>query len=357
MQSDDDVNPGMASLGGRARREKLSPDRRTEIARQAAVARWGTAGPDHIPTAIYGSADQPLVIGDTSIPCYVLDDKRRVLAQRALQTSVGMSTSGGSDGAHRLALFFEGLTDRGIDFSSLAVRIRSPIIFRPSAGSKPAYGYEATIINDVCEAILEARKMKKLLSNQKHFAEHCELLLRSLARVGIIDLVDRATGYDRVRFKEDIEKIVAQFVAKVLQPYIPTFPPEYYEHIYQLNNWPFDPTSNQRPGIVGHWTNDIVYARLAPGVLEELRRLTPRDDKGRLKDKLTQRLTIDFGHPKLNEHLSGVMALMKLAKTWRSFYAFLDDVYPRFDTTMKLPFHDAPAMERIGADPKAGPLR
>lgn len=357
MKQTGETNSGLASLGGRARREKLSPDRRKEIARQAAVARWGTVESDHIPTAIYGSTDRPLVIGDISIPCYVLDDKRRVLAQRALQTSVGMSTSGGSDGAQRLALFFESLTERGLDFSGLAVRIRSPIIFRPSAGGKPAYGYEATIINDVCEAILEARKQKKLYSNQRHFAEQCELLLRSLARDGIIDLVDRATGYDRVRFKEDIEHIVAQFVAKVLQPYVKTFPPEYYEHIYRLNGWPFDPTSNRRPGVVGHWTNDIVYARLAPGVLDELRRLTPRDDKGRLKDKLTRRFTPDYGHPKLKEHLSGVMALMKLARTWRSFYAFLDDVYPRFDTTLKLPFDDAPAMERISADPKALPLR
>lgn len=353
----DKAGSELASLGGHARREKLAPDRRSEIARQAAVARWGTSGPIVIPTAMYGSADQPLKIGDISIPCYVLDDRRRVLAQRALQTSVGMSTSGGSDGAQRLALFFESLTGRGLDFSDLAARIRTPILFRLYAGGKPAYGYEATIINDVCEAILEARKQKKLHSNQKHFAEQCELLLRNLARVGIIDLVDRATGYDKVRFKEDIEHIVAKFVAKVLQPYIKTFPPEYYEHIYRLNSWPFDPTSNKRPGVVGHWTNDIVYARLAPGVLDELQRLTPRDDKGRLKDKLTRRLTRDFGHPKLKEHLSGVMALMKLAKSWQSFYAFLDDVYPRFDATLKLPFDDAPAMERISADPDILQLR
>ena len=42
---------------------------------------------------------------------------------------------------------------------------------------------------------------------------------------------------------------------------------------------------------LGYWNNDIIYARLAPAVLEELRRLTPRDEKGLLKNKLFQLLT------------------------------------------------------------------
>lgn len=45
-----------------------------------------------------------------------------------------MSTSGGSGGAQRLALFIEGLADKGIDCKDLAVRIRNPIPFRPKGG-------------------------------------------------------------------------------------------------------------------------------------------------------------------------------------------------------------------------------
>ncbi len=338
--------------GGAARAANMTPEARAESARKAALSRWGSVEKNEMPTAMFGSSERPLRIGNVAIPCYVLDDRRRVLVQRALQTAIGMSTSGGSDGAQRMALFIESLAEKGVNCKDLAVRIRSPIIFRPKGVGNPAYGYEATIINDICEAVLEARNLGKLARNQSHFAEQCELLVRGLARVGIVDLVDRATGYDKVRFRENIDEIVEKFVAKELKKWVRTFPLEYYENIYRLNGWPFDPSSNKHPGVVGHWTNDIVYARLAPGVLEALRKLIPRDDKGRLKTKLSRGLTPELGHPALREHLSGVMALMKIGRNWKIFYEYLDNVYPRYGTTMQLPFEDAKAMERIGDEPR-----
>jgi hypothetical protein len=105
----------------------------------------------------------------------VLSDKRRVLVQRGLQQSIGMSTSGGSEGAQRLVLFIEGLAKKGVNCNDLAVRIRTPILFRPSVGGRIAYGYEATIINDICDAVLEARRTKGALApQQKRFATQCE---------------------------------------------------------------------------------------------------------------------------------------------------------------------------------------
>jgi hypothetical protein len=46
---------------------------------------------------------------------------------------------------------------------------------------------------------------------------------------------------------------------------------------------------------------------LRPGVLDELKRVTPRDDKGRLKHTYFQRLTENVGYPKLREHLGSVV--------------------------------------------------
>ena len=340
--------------GGLARAAKLSAEERSAIAKRAALSRWGKLDdqPD-LPNAVFGSADRPLKIGEVEIPCYVLEDRRRVLVQRGLQTSIGMSTSGGSDGAQRLALFIEGLARKGVDCNDLAVRIRAPILFRPTGGGRPAYGYDATIINDICDAVLDARKIPGALApQQQHFAKQCEALVRGLARVGIIDLVDRATGYDRVRFRESIEEVLERFIAKELQPWVKFFPDEYYEEIFRLNVWPYDATSTKRPGVVGHWTNDIIYARLAPGVLEELHRITPRDPKGRLTGKLTQRLTRDIGHPKLKEHLVMVLALMRAARNWKDFYALLNRSLPRYNTTLELPFDNPRAME-LAPGPKA----
>lgn len=330
-----------------ARAEILAPERRAEIARNAAIARWGNSDETaDLPTVICGSADRPLTLGGVEIPCYVLNDRRRVLVQRGLQMSIGMSTSGGSEGAQRLALFIEGLAKKGVNCNDLALRIRSPVLFRPNVGGR-AYGYEATIINDICDAVLEARRIKALAPQQKRFALQCEALLSDLARRGIIALVDEATGYDRIKTRESIEQILEKFVAKILQPYVRTFPEEYYQHIYRLNNWPYNPDSSKRPGIVGHWTNDIVYARLAPAVLEELQKQIPRDEKGRLKNKLFQMLTSDVGHPKLKEHFRDVLTLMRAARTWKEFYFILNRSLPRFTDTLELPFDDTRAMEAL----------
>ncbi len=87
----------------------------------------------------------------------------------------------------------------------------------------------------------------------------------------------------------------------------------------------------KRPQYFGSLTNDIVYKRLAPGVLEELKRVTPKLQSGRLKDKLFQRLTQNKGYPKLREHLGAVLTMMQLSETWHDFLDKLDRLRPRLD--------------------------
>src|ERR1700754_5364631 len=62
------------SKGGQLRAERLSPEQRSEIAREAANSRWEPA-----PKAIFGTQDRPIQIVDTKVPCYVLDDGLRVI--------------------------------------------------------------------------------------------------------------------------------------------------------------------------------------------------------------------------------------------------------------------------------------
>ena len=94
----------------------------------------------------------------------------------------------------------------------------------------------------------------------------------------------------------------------------------------------------RRPQYFGTLTNDIVYRRLAPGVLEELKRITPKSDEtGRRKHKYFQRLTANQGYPKLREHLGSVVTLMKLSEDWDDFVAKLNQIHPRYGDTVALP--------------------
>lgn len=337
-----------AAKGGVARAEVLTPVQRKQIARRAAAARWGkdlgseaeaqAAGEisDEL-SAEFGSTDKPIKIGSFEIPCYVLSDKRRVLVQRGLQLALGMSSGGGKDGMHRIGNFLRPIQEKGIDIKDLIARTANPIPFRPAKGSPFAYGYEATILADLCEVVLEARREGKLNKQADHIAKRCEILMSGFARVGIIALVDEATGYQEVRARNALAEILEAFVATALRKWVKTFPTEFYKELFRLRGWHFDPSSVARPALVGKLTDNIVYQRLAPGVRDELRRLTPRNEKGRLKHKLFQRLTDEIGHPKLREHIQILIAIMKGHNNWDSFIHMLDRSLPKFNDTYELP--------------------
>jgi P63C domain len=326
-------------IGGARRAEILPPTRRSEIARKAAISRWADEGKPPPILAKYGASDRPLKIGDIEIPCYVLADGTRVLAQRGLQGGIGLSFGGGKSGARRIAELMASLAEKGIDVRGLVARANLPIQFIPPHGGKPADGYEATILPDICAVLIEAHQQRKLGKQRAHLAERAAILQHGFATIGIIALVDEATGYQDFRQRDALARILEKFVAKELRPWVRTFPSEFYKQTFRLNNWPYDETSG-RPGVIGHWTNNIVYKRLAPGVLEELKRLTPKTPSGYYKNKLFQRLTEDVGHPKLREHLAAVVMLMKYSPTWRVFMDRLDKEFPQWGKNYLLPFPD-----------------
>jgi hypothetical protein len=327
-----------ASKGGQARARNLSPERIKEIARMGGLAKLEKAGGKLPQFAKYGAPDRPLRIGEIEIPCYVLADGTRVLAQRGLQSSIGLSEGGGQGGARKVAALMERLAEKGVNVRDLPARASTPIRFIPPHGGNPADGYDATILPDICAVLIEAQQKGALDKRLDRLAERAAVLQHGFATVGIVALVDEATGYQDARPREALAKILERFVAKELRPWIKTFPHDYYREIYRLNGWPTYDEKVGRPGVIGHWTNNIVYKRLAPGVLEELKRLTPRDAAGRHKYKLFQRLTEEVGHPKLREHLTGVVMLMKYSPDWQTFIERLDREYPQWGDTLLLPF-------------------
>lgn len=116
------------------------------------------------------------------------------------------------------------------------------------------------------------------------------------------------------------------------------FPDEFHLQLFRLREWNYyDPKSTKRPVLVARLTNDVMYQRLAPGVLDALKQLTPKDEKGRRKHRYHQRLTEDIGHPKLREHLASVITLMKASTNWNMFYRLLERSLPKYNTTLPLP--------------------
>src|SRR5271154_1483823 len=327
-------NSDSRANGGRARAKALTAEKRSSIAKHAATTRW--AGP--ILRATHGSTDHPLRIGDIEIPCYVLDNETRVLSQRGLQAGIGMSVGGdpGGSGEPRIVAFLRSLAQRGLDTDELTAKLKDPIRFQPPGGGRSAYGYDATILADICDLVLAARTKKLLLASQSTIADKCEILVRGFARVGIIALIDEATGYERDRVAGSLARILEAFIAKELQPWVRTFPAAYYEQLFRLRGLPYASDSVRRPQYFGVLTNDIVYKRLAPGVLEELKNVASRNEEGRPRHKYFQKLTSNVGYPKLREHLGSVVTLMKLSNHYDEFKSKLDTIHPAYGRTLPL---------------------
>ena len=75
--------------------------------------------------AEYGG-DKPLKLGEFEIPCYVLDNEKRVLVRDRMLKSLGMSGSGGKAGLDRLTLFAQGKAISPFVSDELAISIQNP---------------------------------------------------------------------------------------------------------------------------------------------------------------------------------------------------------------------------------------
>jgi hypothetical protein len=330
------------AVGGIARAKALSDTRKSEIAKRAADMRWGS----HLPRA---AAEGVLIIGDLKITCAVLDDANntRVLTQEGFLNAIGRAGKAkGGEGAtvDGLPAFLRANNLKPF-ISNELIESTTPIEFVPLRGPGyrgRAFGYKASLLPNVCWVYQDALVAQKLLPSQEHIGLASQFFLKALTNHAIEDLVDLATGFEDMRKRSAINKIIEKYVEQAAQPWVKMFSLDFYRHIYRLNGWAFEPAKTARPGVIGTWTNDI-YERLAPGVKQALHDRVKRNSKGKPTQKLTQFLTPEEGKPQLERLLEGVMLLMRMSKTWPEFQAKLREYYPKFNENMQLPLDGSAA--------------
>lgn len=324
----------------------MTPEQRSELARLAVGKRWHK----EVPLATHLGA---LTIGDCVIECAVLDNGTRLLSRSGFLRAIGRT--GKAKGGRRYDNEFMTpvfLTAENLKpFISLELMENSkPIHFRPPGG-KIAIGYRAELLPQVCSVFLDAQDAGVIANMQAHIAQQCKVLIRGLAEVGITALVDEATGYQDIRARDALSKILEAFIAKELGQWVRVFPPDYYRELYRLKGLEFPPANNKMPRYFGMYTNDVVYSRLAPGVLEELKAKNPPDERGYRRHKHTQWLTEDVGHAKLLQHLHAVVAIMRLAADYEEFKKLLDRSLPK---QVAAPLFDAAIAEHPAIVSAAG---
>jgi hypothetical protein len=152
--------------------------------------------------------------------------------------------------------------------------------------------------------------------------------------------VDEVTGYVEVEKRELLQAILNKWIRDEWAKWTKRFPDEFYKELFRLRNIPYPPQSMKRPQYIGHWTNDMVYSRLAPGVLKALREKNPRQPFGNRSHRHHQFLTEDLGIPELQNHLSNVIFLMKSCLNWEDFMKRLNRASTKYGDTLPVPYPD-----------------
>jgi hypothetical protein len=212
------------------------------------------------------------------------------------------------------------------------IRSTQPILFKPLSerGGPRAFGYDARLLPEICKVFVDARHAGKLLPSQGHVADKCELLLRALAGVGIIALIDEVTGHQARRDREELHKILEAYINPELipLPWTKRFPEEFYKELFRLHGWQYSPPSVKRPRLLSQLTARLVYQQLPPGVWEELKRVNPANEKGLRKRPHWKHLSRDIGNPHLEKQLIAVTTLMRSAANWRIFERLFERAFP-----------------------------
>lgn len=325
------------SAGGKARAEKLSPEQRSDIAKRAAAARWEKER--GLPKARFSSGETPLMVGGIPIDCYVLDDGMRVLTQESFLVAMGRAAK--AKGGHGVRTSVD-KTPPFLAASNLKPLIdveisgsTTPIEFISTSGAK-VWGYPAELLPQTCRVYLAARDQGVLHASQRHIADRADILVRALASVGIAALVDEATGYQEVRDRKALSALLDQYLNQEFAAWAKRFPDDFYKQMFRLRGWQYPMASGAKPGVVGRYTMDIVYDRLAPGIVNELETLNPKNERGNRRAKHHQFLTEEVGHPALSQHLHAVVTLMRASSSWEQFKDLLDRSLPRKGDTLNL---------------------
>jgi hypothetical protein len=296
------------AIGGKKRAENLSPEDRKEIAQRAASARWSLPKAEH---------EGDLKIGDMVLQSAVLEDGRRVLLSGAILAALGRPWKGTYKRTER-PNFIE--ANNLVPFiPNELYDVLEPIEYLNLRGQK-ALGYRAELLPLVCETYLKAREEGGLNPRQKDVAQRAEQLARGLSKIGIIALVDEATGYQQIRARDELQTILAAYISPELMPYTSRFPQNFYAELHKVRGWKYAPGSNKRNHYIGKLTNELIYKHLPDGVLEELQKKNPIvPNTGRRKALHYKYLTEDVGDPHLQKQIIAVTTLLSVSDDWAEF--------------------------------------
>lgn len=280
----------------------------------------------------YATHQGQMAVGDLLLDCYVLNDGRRVFHKRGMAKALGMKSGGGN-------VFIRAMNRKALGSQlgeNLLFKLDNPINFKPLTQDL-AHGYDAEILAEIAKVIVDSWNAGLLPSTQESLAAQAKIIYDAFAKIGVVALIDEATGFQQIRQPDALRLLVQQYIEAEKREWEKQFPDAYYDELNRIfGSNPYTINKNgvvmqNRPQHFAKFTRKYVYHPLENGkVLEELDRINPKiDKKGTRKARFHQHLSLGYGIEKLKSQVQEVMTLLRVSDSVTQFKKLFTKRFPK----------------------------
>ena len=268
-----------------------------------------------LPPSPFAKYQGQLVLGTDPVDVYVLDTGERMVSLRATLKAIA-GVDAGNLGEYIGAKALKPFVDKELvlgetkDFHIPGTQFRGR-------------GLTAERFLDMCQGYVAALQADALTTNrQREIAIRCSMLLASCAKVGLIALIDEATGYQYERAEDALQVKLRAFIAEELRAWEKTFPDELWEEFGRLTNW--QGALHSRPKWWGKLVIELIYDTLDPDVAEYL-----KNNKPPAGARWHQQLTENYG---IRQLVSRCFEIVGIARTCESMRELRDKIAEHYGT-------------------------
>ena len=239
-----------------------------------------------------------LAVGEDELPCYVLDDGRRVITRTGALNFLTGGKGGGNLESYLRVRVLESFLPEELEDQFIDIAI-------PQVVNKNVQAMSASAFIDICRAYARARDTGALTSEaQVAIAIRASLILSAFAKTGIEAAIDEVTGYQYERATDALQTKLRLFLEEEMRPWEKTFPDELWIQFGRLTRW--RGPIHERPKYWGKLVMELIYGYLDADVAEWLKTNAPEPRKGR---NYHQWLSGQYGLRKLVEHIWMVIGM------------------------------------------------
>ncbi len=257
--------------------------------------------------------------------CAVLQDGRRGFIQRQMVQAIGFTDKTRSV---RFDRFCEKI---GLNHLSSNNNSEWPVfeIDLPHGGVAMWTPYE--VLPEIVKAGMVAFGQGKLTKQQEHIGMRCMQIGSALIGIGLVSLIDEATGYQYHREPDALQDLYSRIIREQCSDWERRFHPEYYRALCRLFGIPYGNQHRALPPIIGKITQDWVYEVAFPAeILLEI--------KSRKKTEKTHQWLKSDGIRVLEKQRDAVIAIARSSVDYRDFEARCSNAFARPGAQVKMMF-------------------